>query len=260
MIELDFFSLWPQLPVDGRGIASRDKYVPFQVAGRGHQGSTGYNSPYLPCARRSINLQASTERALLFSLVLNPTLLDFREHYPAYDRQKFQERQAKGMRSRKSDMPTLDGVATFGASNMTLYYVGYTVKESGQLDRDDVWRRVERERSFCQNEGWGWRLFTEKQIDPVKVFNAQLILSWANTLVPFDDDVRSFALAMSEQEQGMQLRELLKRAARNCNFDNCHASALFAHALLRGWLSVDTSRYIGLLEPLYPSRQMETAE
>lgn len=257
---MDFYSIWPQLPVDGRGIASRENYVPFQVAGYGHQRSTGFNAPYIPCARRSIHLQAWTERALLFSLVLKPNLLDFREHYPAYDQERIRALQAQGKRIRKSEVPTIDAVATFGNPDMTLSYVGYTVKESGQLDREDVWRRVERERTFCQAEGWGSRLFTEQEINAIEVCNAKLLLSWANSTTVHDEEVRRFALAVYEQRRGLLLKEVLRLASRQCRYEEFRASALFSHAVLRGWLNANTSSaYIALLEPLHLAVEDEVA-
>lgn len=248
---MDYYSLWPELPIDVRGIRSRENFVPFQVAGYGHQRSTGFNAPYIPCARRSIHLQSATERALLFSLVLKPNLLDVREHYPAYDPERVCALQAKGKRIRKSEVPTIDAVATFGNPDMTLSYVGYTVKESGQLDREHIWRRVERERAFCRNIGWGARLFTEQEINPVEVCNAKLLLSWANSASVQDEEVRDIALAVFEQRNGVLLRDALRTASRVCCIESYRASALFSHAVLRGWLNVDTSStYIGLVEPL----------
>lgn len=257
---MDFYSAWPHLPVDRRGISSRENYVPFQVAGYGHQRSTGFNAPYLPCARRSIHLQSWTERALLFSLVLKPNLLDFREHYPAYDQERIRALQAQGKRIRKSEVPTIDAVATFGNPDMTLSYVGYTVKESSQLDREVVWRRVERERTFCHGEGWGARLFTEHEINPVEVSNAKLLLSWANSTTVHDEEVRRFALAVYEQRQGLPLKEVLRLASRQCKKEEFRASALFSHAVLRGWLNTDTSStLVALLEPLHLEVETEIA-
>lgn len=248
---MDYYSFWSELPVDSRGIPAREKYVPFGVAGYGHQRSTGYNSPHVPCTRRSIHLQSTIERGLLSELVLTPALLDYREHYPSYDQERMSRLLSQGKKIRRCEVATIDGVATFGAYDKDLRYVGHTVKFSKALDDDKVWRRVEREREFCLNEGWGWRLFTEKEVNPTKVSNAKLLLSWSNTTLVEDIAVRRFASVMATQESGLELKLALTKAAQKVHQEEYLASALFSHAVLRGWLAIDTSRPISLLEPLY---------
>lgn len=247
---MDYYTFWQELPDDSRGMPAREKYVPFEMAGYGHQRSTGYNSPPVPCARRSIHLQSTIEKALLSELVLNPSLLDYREHYPSYDQERLRKLLSTGKKIPRSEIATIDGVASFGTPDKRVRYVGHTVKAAKALDDDKVWRRVEREREFCLNQGWGWRLFTEKQINPTKVTNAKLLLSWCNTTLVEDRDVRNFADVLGAQVSCRDLRSSLKKASRHVQVQEYLASALFAHAVLRGWLAVDTSKLIGLLEPM----------
>ncbi len=239
-----------KLPPDSRGVISGALYESFLHAGFGHQFSTGRNTPHIPRLGRSVHCLSSIEYALVLALCLNPALVDYREQYPMCDLEMIREFLKADARIPRNLVPTLDGVATFSRGNGGLSYVGFSGKPSDQLRDEAVVSRLTRESAFCDELGWGWQLFTEREANRTTTLNAKQILSWANTVEVQFEEAQRLVEVLRKTSASDNLMTRLEKSAKRSTIAPDRISAVFAHAVLEGLIRLDHTATLTLRRPL----------
>jgi hypothetical protein len=239
------------LPDDPCGVIAGRRYRAHLKAGRGHGRSTGFTFES-PKFGRAIESQSKIEAALARILHLNPYVVDVRDHYVISNPSEIANKLRTGQRIRKSATPTIDLVATFRhpGPGFNLSYHGFSVKSSETLRESDVETRVEKDKTFCTDNGWRWSLFTEREVNDIAVATAFQAISWAkgkriSARVAYD-----FAYQIVKQRPSDRLDAVLNGAARNLDLGDIDPVSAFAQAVLNGFLVLDPNSPLKLDQPL----------
>lgn len=240
----------PKLPLDSRGFRTGVEHAPWLRAGQGHQKSTGWD---LPMRGRVMTFQSTIERNIALTLALTPTLVDYREQYPICDMERIVDLLDAGKPILKTDVPTLDAVATF--SGYGDYdperYLGISVKASGKLNDAATIKNLIRDKTFCEQHGWRWCVLTERDVVQTAAAAMEQVLSWANSFQPIRQDMLDLQDLLRMMPREKTLAATLDACATRMGVHRDLVCSAFAHSVLSQKIILDRSKKLALRAPLY---------
>jgi hypothetical protein len=239
------------LPKDPRGVPDGEAYVPLLRAGVDHTEGVGSSPPHgVKC--HNPELLSFIERSLAFSLHLNPRVLSVRTQYAQGDWEELVARIRAGERIRRTEVPSLDLLVTLWrpAPATTPGYHGFSVKRSSDLKKKGAFKTVIRDRRFCRAQGWGWSLYTERDVDKLVTDAGKNLYHWSLDASVDRRGAETFAQALLCQRGDANLATRLARCADRLGLPDKAAYAYFAHAVLHGCIQLDPKAQLAPRSPL----------
>lgn len=242
-----------RLEPDPFGFLSGASYVPTLRVGRSGAFGTGF-MPWSAKSGRSLHTLSSVERRFSFEAIVDPDVLDIREQYPLIDSARLQKYlDDPSLRFPRNMVPTADFVLTLRSrDDDTLAYRVICVKRFVDLGKADVQRRLEREREFCDERGWDWRLFTDREISAMRWQTARAI---SQICAHEDlDALRAEALLrvalVRKHADGRSFRDLKRSVARSLQVSETRVGTLVAAMAMHGFIAFDLESVLSESQPL----------
>lgn len=203
-------------------------------------GSTRWTLTDLRSGARYV-LASGNERSVYLELSLNPTLLDIRVSYPAFDEVRVWSDIAKGKDLSKRRFQTLDIVVTLPPSpcSSAFRYAAVFVKPKKKWSELAVRRRARREQDFCGRWNWSW--YAADLPSKVAAQNYWRIYNWAKhfPLHEHSQEVEAFASALTCTESKKALLPLCTMLCRRLGLFPERALFYFAAGIHLGLIQVD---------------------
>jgi hypothetical protein len=196
------------------------------------------------------------EICLHYLLECNPLVVDFREQYPFYFNDDMEaliiEHKGKAPRNK---VPTYDFVVTYldRPGTDTFYYQATSVKYVVDTKTEKFRRRRDREISDATAFGWKWRLFTEQDVNRVKLENC-IHLVEANRYTDIyaqAADSLDYAIELLNLRRVKSFDAELERMAVRAACSGEQSLSLFATAVVHGFILFDFERPWDLTRPLH---------
>lgn len=239
---------------DERGMESGRNYPRILRAGYDNDRGTAWNYHSVKSGR-TIDALSMLERAAGYKALIDPTVLDLREQYPAYDiarMGKYLDDLTR--RIPRSQVPTFDLLLTRKDSQAErgYSYEAVFIKYYDDLASAAVQRRMEREQRFCDALNWRWTLCTEQDVPEARVESARILCLLANSLSL--DAVRHQCLTavpkLLARVDGRPLKAIRTSLGRALGIAPDQVGPLIAAMALHGFIEVDLDQPFEESSPL----------
>lgn len=190
----------------------------------------------------------------LFSFAFNPYVIDIRDQYPVYEREKYNAAVLNGKRMRRSDVMTIDIVLTLVLPpDNRLHYHGISIKDTGFVIDEAAQRRLERESSKLAERGWTWELLRGGQFTKMAFSNHFVMYRCVKDTDIFAlyDQADWFSKTLLKSSTRGTMGNVLARVSRRLGIPEDMAHRLFAVGASFGFLSIDHSKQLRVDGPLH---------
>jgi hypothetical protein len=238
--------------VDSEGFPHGESYTALLKA-RTPSMSTRTTLPGFKFKRR-FEVLSLGELRILLALWFNPYIVDIREQYGRFDTEAFYRSLDQGMTLPRSQLMTIDVIATYLAPHDgRMRNHAISVKSRDYEPTDDDLAREKRELASVRHAGWTWELLLGDSITDMEYGNYGFLWSLVrNQDLPslYAPASRFMQLLVRVSDRG-SLEEMLHRAAIRGGIGQAHAARLFAVGVAYGFLTPDHRCPIRAHQPLY---------
>ena len=243
-----------RLGADPLGIPSGPDFARFLRAAYDNTGSTAWNVP-CPKAGRTLDALSSLEQGAIYDAILDPRVLDVRPQYPMADFQRLEAYvKDPSLRIPRTKVPTMDLLLTVldSTKEQGFWYEAISVKPLEELSDPAVQRRFQRDQKFCDDQGWPWYLYTEREFSEQRIKSSRYLVRRVveKDLQGMRTAAQAAATVISRFSDGRNLRCVAAAMSRSLATTRTRALDLIAAAALFGFISIDLERAYDLSSPL----------
>lgn len=242
-----------RLPPDPRGVPHGAAYLPFKnyLTDGGFATGSGFRGIK---AGRTHSALGALAREFIELQELDPSVLDIREEYPAYDEAWVRERLTAGTRIGKTDLMCLDVVLTkiHPSSPGSVLYQACFLRPEDQFGDEADARRVERERAFCSKWKFEWKFVDQRYFEAANTRAAAHVVDILRGLrdIESSKDRAHEAGSILRRRPFETLRHALTAIARGLRVDRQRARELFAVAVAYGYVELSPEHPLEESKPL----------
>ena len=228
-------------------------------AGRDNSMGTAWNLHSVK-SNRVMDALSGIERSAMYEALLDPSVLDLREQYPAYDAERIQKYlNDTSLRIPRSMIPTMDLVLTRldERSPSGLSFEVVSSKYVKELGRPAVQRRLERDVEFCQALNWTFTLHTERETSDVRRNSARTLCMMADGLDvdALREPAWSAAAKVRAMADGRTFAALKRSVGRSLSLSVAQVGHLVSVMALHGFISVNLDKQFDESSPFCLSEQ-----
>lgn len=236
---------------DPMGLPNGKDYQPFIRAGKGGSKGTG-TEEFSPLTGRVHDYLSLVEADFHYCLHMVPNVIDIREQYPFFDRDRISEKYNNQLKSiPRTEIKTLDFIVTVEDQGKTRL-IARSIKDS-KLSAHQHLRQLLREKTLCEHYGITWKLVTRESIPEMVSKNARLIYDWLvkhsevtspSELSDIEAAAKPFAHSLLAKDSRKSLAENAAESARDIGAPENLFLALTAAAIRSQQIKVNWNKQI----------------
>ncbi|MET2527150.1 hypothetical protein [Ralstonia pseudosolanacearum] len=236
---------------DSYGMPHGDLHSAFHKA-RTPMNSTRSTFANLKSDRR-VEAISTNEQRVLYALMFHPYVIDFREQYAFCDDDALVGARRKGNRMLRTNMTTLDVVATYVTPGHPIpRYHAISVKGPFHVPTEKDIRRERRERFYLEKLGWTSETLRGDEITDAHYFSCRNLYRMVrNTNVwSLYDDAGAFSKMLLNGSRKGAAATVVGRAARRFGVTPDDGYRLFAAAVAFGFLQLERTALFDFDRPI----------